>query len=661
MASVLAIAAVTPPQEHPLLHELGLFSSPTSKRKLSPRRSSYFDNHSDPLQEQHAHSDSVSPAQHCGLSPRRVHSLPRAWERRPATPYVARNDAQKIWKRVPLGVVGASDEQKWRKETSKLNTRPVKRLRVTHLGEDQDKENVDYVGSKWEEDGMATPSPKRKALEYGDFSGRAWEPGQNMPNSVDIEESAEDADLHDTIDYSTASPELGTRHVSDILADEPSVEDDDAVSVALLDTILPSIDAEGPDVASIPVTHPSPASHMIGPMASPSKASEKVSTAHSGSCSDNNQDEIAIARKILASAEASLEDENAAYLWGFLSRSKARKDAQEHFEQRDPAHREAVIEVDNEAAEKPTSVYAGDASVTSPEPEDASTKLAPSMPNDLLLSPRRSSRLITRLPIPQKSLSKPTATIALKRLNGSEFVANNRETQSIAVATRTNTRSNKFGAFSVKTRLIQLTAAIEAREVSVAPLERCEASNDETVTTKRKERKEVVWAETLARYQDGSESLKDSDVRQKENIANTVLEVEEGEDRPSSPEAMPKPETNPDTETKPETLAEQSIQGLLQMLKDKDKDKSRGSIKKVRKLRRLNGGSVNGTPAPKRFMNTQLPVPVGSKIPTFGASSFRSNKPKSVDSVKVAENATEAVKNEEGVQMRTRSRNLKSV
>ncbi len=665
MSSVLALATVTPPQEHPLLHDLALFSSPTSKQKNSSQRSPYFSNNSDPLQDQLAETDSVSPTKHCGLSPRRVQSLPRAWERRPATPYVARNDAQKIWKRVPLGVAGADDEQKWRKETSKLNTRPVKRLRVAQIGEDEDKENVDYIGSKWEEDGLATPSPKRKALECGHCPERETEQDQNTPTSVDVDEDADDTDLLDETNYGTASPELGTGHLSDLVADESSVEGEEASPVAALDGIIPTLEVEEPVVASSLVTHSSPASQTSGSMAFPPESPKRPSPAKCSARSEDNQHGVATATNVLASAEVSLEDENAAYLWGFLSRSKARKDIQEHFERGNPVHIEAAIEAEHEAAEEPIGLCTGDSSATKPEPEDAPMSLAPaswltSLQADLLLSPRRSSRLTTRLPIPQNPVSKPVTTIALKRLNGSEFVANHRETQSIAVATRTNTRSNKLGALHVKTRLIQLTAEVKAREVSVTALAGCEGSKDETATTKRTKRKEVVWAETLARYQDGSEPLKDSYVRQRETATGIVAELMEEELYSSSPEWSPEPEANHDTETKPETLADQSIQGLLQMLKDKDKDKSRSGVRKVRKMRKLKGGSMNGTPAPKKFTNTQLPVPVGSKIPTFGASSLRANKTKSVDSDKAEQTAPEAAKTEDGVQTRTRSKNLKA-
>jgi hypothetical protein len=48
------------------------------------------------------------------------------------------------------------------------------------------------------------------------------------------------------------------------------------------------------------------------------------------------------------------------------------------------------------------------------------------------------------------------------------------------------------------------------------------------------------------------------------------------------------------------------------LIHDKNKT-ARGGAKKVRKLRKSNSGSVNGTPAPKK---TSLPIPVGSRLTT---------------------------------------------
>ncbi|KAJ9608151.1 hypothetical protein H2200_007139 [Cladophialophora chaetospira] len=645
-----ALVTTTPSRDHPLVQKRSLSSSPISKQKTSPQRSPYFNCHSDPLQ------DEEKDTQHCGLSPRRVHSLPRAWERRPATPYVARNDAQKIWKRVPLGVVSAADGQKWRKETTKLNTRPVKRLRVAHLEEDEDKENVRYIGSKWEDDGLATPSPKRKALECGVLPAREQD-------SIETDELEDDNEQLDKSDHDIASPELGIPRVSDIHADEAPDEAGDNGRLDVLDVTVPLLESEELNAPSSAVTDSPPTSESTEAMASLSNTLTKSASAHSAPGITDEEGDVAMARSTLASVETSVEDENEAYLWGFLSRTKARKEAKEHAEQENPILLEEATQSEEDEVEELALMYLDHMPMTTLQSREDPTDLPPVDQPEAPLSPRRSSRLTTRLPIPQKSVSKPSATITLKRLNGAEFVANNRETQSIAVATRQNTKSNKFAAIPVKIRLFQLTAEAKARESTIAFLGAPNTSNEETTTSKRRKRKKVVWSETLATYQDGSEPLKDSVVRDKESIAEIVTAVAQGQDGPP-PDAASESESepNPSTESKQETLADQSLQGLLKMLKEKDKNKaSKGGVRKVRNLRRLNGGSVNGTPAPKKFTNTQLPVPVGSKIPTFGPSSSMAEKAKSVDGAQAQGNGSEAVKAEEGVQTRTRSRNLKSV
>ncbi|KIW73756.1 hypothetical protein PV04_01849 [Phialophora macrospora] len=650
----LAPGMATPPREQPLLLDHDLRPSPTATQKRSPQRSPCFINFSDPLPEEDEENALTSASTHCGLSPRRVQSLPRAWERRPAIPYAARNDAQKIWKRVPLGVVGATDGQKWRKETSKLNVRPVKRLRVTHLEEDEDKENVDYVGSKWDEDGLATPSPRRKVLECGEPTGHAMEEDQNMQAFSQSDKRKGEYGSLDEAHHDTASPELGTCEPSAILGGVSSAEGEEAASPLVLDVVLPSVEATDHGSSPAALTSPSPTSEPKKAMAPPPRSPNNNLTAQTVPSNDDKQDVVASAHSTLGAVESSLEDENAAYLWGFLSRTRARKEAREQTEHNIPIQREDEAKAVR-VAEESKSLQVEKVSATTPEPDDDPLTLPAANSSNVVLSPRRSSRLTTRLPRPQNPVSTPTATISLKRLNGPELAANNREVQSIAVATRQNTKCNKFGAISVKIRLIQLAAEAKVRESSGISSKGAGLSSLESSTTSTKQKK-VVWAETLATYQDGSEPLSESALPDEVVKAEEVPGVEEEEGQPVELE----PDPGPDADRIEGIVAEQSMQGLFQMLRERNKN--RGGMKKVRRLRRLNGGSVNGTPAPKKFTNTQLPVPVGSKPPTF-ASSHAAEKTKFLDKdgAKLEANASESAKTNEGVQTRTRSRKLKSV
>jgi hypothetical protein len=182
---------------------------------------------------------------------------------------------------------------------------------------------------------------------------------------------------------------------------------------------------------------------------------------------------------------------------------------------------------------------------------------------------RRSSRLTTRLP----RLQKPVKTLALKRLNGTGFTSMQKETQSLALATRANTKTNKANALSVHMKLIQLQA--ESR----AGWEEANLIRDENRKRKRKG-KEVTWDEMLARSQDGS-------------VVRKSYEEEANEEPKIAAEEI--------TEVPTETIVEPTEQPVVEEVKP---------LRKVRNLRRLTAGTVNGTPAPKKM--TSLPVPVAS-------------------------------------------------
>ena len=593
-----------------------------------------------------SNSTTSSPQRYI-LSPPHVRFLPRAWERRPATPFIARNESRKIWKRVPLEAVGSNIEKKWRRETQKLKTRPVKRLRVTHLGEEDNKENVDYVASKWIEE-MTTPSPKRKPLECGVLAQQKIETA-NMRPSVEVDEKDDEDEEFDDV-YHTASPELGTRYAFEILEEQGSDDGEGVASPFVLDTVLASVEAEDTASAFTQPTDPADASSttlaLSTAMASLSKA--PISLTQLEHAEEENQ-EIVIARHTLEPVDTTTEQDDTAYLYGFLSRTRARKAAKQAVQ--DPPQSIDTMEGRDELAVEPTCLHVEDASQTTPDRYDAPTTLPEPKEPEITMSPRRSSRLTTRLPLPQKPVSKLPSKISLKKLTGVDSTAKKPQTPSVAVATRQNTNSNKYGAITVKYRLNQLHAEAKARESSAGDVEAEEQASEETAIKKRKNKrgKAVNWAETLATFQDESEAQEDLAVTEGDAAPE---EQQEGEEQLVEPEEG----TIPNTEEAAGTLAEESMQTLLKLLQEKKK--SRGGMKKLRRLRRLNAGSVNGTPAPKKFTNTNLPVPVGSKL---AVSSSANNKEDDIDTTTAASSSPpEAAV--DGIQTRTRStRNTQAV
>ena len=649
MASELAVATPSRKQQEPVTS-----SSPCVTYTNTISKSPYFVRPSVSSQGQAIEANAGNGIEHSGLSPRRVQSLPRAWERRPAIPYVPRNEAQKIWKRVPLGVVGITEGPKWRKKTSKLSARPVKTLRVTHLGEDADKENVDYAASKWEEDGTTTPSPRRKTVECGVRTApETAAKHHSMPVEADdgIDEQVE----LDEINHGTSSPELETPSVAGSVQEPQTPEDEEATPSIVSDAILPSIELEGPGKSLAVVAH-CPAVPM-SPQAMGSPAKRLVEALHvdDEASDEQDQDEVATPGDTLSPVNSDTADDGTAFLYAFLSRTRARKEAKEPTDQETAVQPEATEEVEEISEDLPSSPTK-DVSVATPEPDDAPSDLSQANEASIIFSPRRSARFTTRLPRAQNSVTTPIATIFFKPLSGPDLAANLRENQSVAVATRQNTRCNKFGAIPVKIRLIQLGAEARVRDGSEVPAEACQTSDQDSSTTRKsKKRKGVCWAETLATYQDGSDPLKDPSVLEEALAAVAVIKEMGLKDEQT---VKADPDTCPNAEPVKETLADISMQSLVQKLREQNKD--RGGMKKVRRLRRLNGGSVNGTPAPKKFTGTHMPVPVGSKLPTFTTSSSAAEKERTASSDIAASIQKGTAQAEEGVQTRTRSKNAKS-
>lgn len=512
---------------------------------------------------------SSSPRDHRARSrftftPQRTKTVPRAWERRPATPYQARNEAQKIWKRVPLSSITANASDSWNKADRARASRPVKKLRIAEDGLGEDKENINYIASKWDEDRRDSSSPKRKiagftainrdgkpayearvnAVMIGDVPSVALSDVEDPDSDLSNDENSENVDgvIEEEDDVSQDS-----RSADEAMSDGVIAEDETVIDAALLDRDHPATREE----AEPPIT---------------------LNTAEA------LMPQAAAGTKVAIPAG---EDETA-FLHDFLSRARAQKAARQQPEQQSIGdelvqHLPEVENIGEDISEQASPVKStGDIDGPRFHPESDGTILQPdSQPEAEQLSPcRRSSRLITRLPRPQKQITALPSSIALKRLTGAEFISQ-KETQSVALMTRTNTKRNKGVAITPKQRLMQLTAEAIANPPTALT---------ENAKNKRKRAKEVTWAEQLTRFQ----------------THTPVLRSMEGEepDQPESPVA-------PDTVEEEEVLPVRSLES-----EETATEKEKKQVRKVRKLRKLNVGTCNGTPAPKRTIS--LPVPVAS-------------------------------------------------
>lgn len=441
---------------------------------------------------------------------------------------------------MPLASINSTQTENWRKGDGQLIMRPVKRLRVTHVGQqEQDKENVDYVNSKWDKVmGNEGESPKRKIAHFVD-----WELADEYKESVD--NVKDDATTEETVE-ARKQPDT-TEHVLPV-----------------------AVDLEGDGESA-----------TLGGARKPLEpARDQATTTESISPSQENL-------LLRPTSTLSVDHEDTAYLNDFLSRARAQKAAKscsslENVNMDGDAVEEGELMVENEdtgVAEIDTDqdgIVGGSDPVLAPQDD-----LEPN-----LCSPRRSSRLITRLPRPQKPVTSITSNITLKRLNGTEFIAMQKETQSLALTTRTNTKRNKGLAQSVHHRLRQLDAEARVKQPETGGAE------GEGSKKKRKKNKEVGWAEELARCQDGT-IMRPSEQATDMNEADVDLPLESGEP----------------CEKESNTMAAER--------------QEKKQVKKVRKLRKLNVGTVNGTPAPKKTLNFEIaPAPAINVERDIGMSKF---------------------------------------
>ncbi|EXJ95036.1 hypothetical protein A1O1_00154 [Capronia coronata CBS 617.96] len=550
----------------------------------------------------------LSPStRHYTFTPQRTQAPPRAWERRPATPYVPRTEAQKIWKRVPLGAIDLSDGHSWRKVPQPADRRSVKRLRVAQTN-GEDKENEDYVTSKWDEDGMVANSPKRKLFGYdGATQGETTSDESDEPSTRISRDSNGRSDKDDNVinEQTERDPAIATSVEDvDVSISIPAVQisngDNGTSSQEARDPLVPEpvssecVDSVNSSASSLPEATPS--DHNLSTFksnaqpCSPQAETEPQRLSHEGS-------DVPRLGEVV---NFPIDHDDFPFLQNFLSQRQARKAAKMETAQEDAQQpvgpEEVADQITQEPAtappqgmEQPVNGAMGDMNTTlsghvNSDPttgHDQSVALEPDQGVDANISSpcRRSSRLNTKLAGPKRPVATLPSNISLKRLNGNEFIATQREGQSLAIVTRSNTKRNKGPAVSVKVKLIQLRAEAEARGLNATaatPIGNYGADGTKKAATR------VKWDGILARFEDGSVVENMPDVEAPcEAAKETGCDSGDvaAEDQP--PHEPRKAEDEAQAQEKP--------------------------ARKVRKLRKLNAGTVNGTPAPKR--TTSIPVP----------------------------------------------------
>ena len=523
---------------------------------------------------------------HYTFTPTRLKPRPRAWERKASTPYLSRHDAQKIWKRVPLQGVSANVNATWRKGETKDDgvMRPVKKLRTTTVAGSDNKETQGFVISKWEKRDEIEGTPRRRQPQttfeiYSSVNGTTSSPSQP---EAQLNMSATDTTTTDMKEAATAREEDNIDGVS--VDDDSEMLPFERFSPAhqYVDPQLLELDQrgstfpEGDDIVPASMAQKYPA-QPLSRAANLTRVLQQGSVDHTlvgtPSCTPSTVDntyEKDTGNVVEQSADdkvstqlAQADHDDTSYLQKFLLRAQAQRVAKSQSIEapREPSNDQSIEpgsehrlfdEVDEDEPYKPE--FSSQESNEDEAESQASSDC------------RRSARTVTRLPRLQKPSTTVPSNISLRRLDGSEFISMQKDIQNLALTTRANTKKNKCTAVSVRQRLMQLQAEVWQDVEDEKPA--------------KKTRKTVAWAETLARFQDddGKELAVEAALLETTNTAQPLHE-----------------------DTAASTEAPQLLQSELS-----EPETTKESKKRVRRQRKANSGTENGTPAPKRTMEMMI-------------------------------------------------------
>ena len=554
---------------------------------------------------------------HNGVSftPKRLKPQPRAWERKPSTPFAPRGEGQKIWKRFPLQNMATSINASWRKESSRGDgiMRPVKRLRVGASADDGYNGGVDYVVAKWDTEASPEKKGRRKApiiyeepaSETDSSSSEEYAPSfseqvESLPKETGAKAMPEECDQPALDEESTTQPKLKVAVQSEQSprrrSPESSEGNNDAAAQLLeeADVFLRIFPQTSPTTSASTEAQsgPSPAHTETTELDEIMSPELDMGQLHNQGYSPEIQLKFEFGKEQLPEEQllpalTYVDPDDTSYLQDFLLRSRAQKAAKIHPMQ--------PIKTNHEKSTSTTSTDSEDglfisktraATPGSPPPnppiesstaidEDDDTEAKASSPC------RRGSRT-TRLPRPQKPSATLPSSIALRRLNGTEFISIQREAQSLAVTTRGNTRKNRGGGVGVKARLLQLKSEADSDADTLVTAE----------DVPNKIGKRISWAETLAKFQEFNE--------------------------------IP-PSSSSDTEA-PEQAPEQSPRAVAEIQEVTADPEEKRSTRRVKRLRKESAGSVNGTPAPKRSIEILLEDAAQTTGQTTGPGSDQTGK-----------------------------------
>jgi hypothetical protein len=434
-------------------------------------------------------------------------ALPRAWERKPATPFAPRTDTHKIWKRCEklLGMWGYK-----REGAPSENGRSVKRLRV----DDGVNKGAGFLGTRYEDLGEGG---RRKAW-------CAVELDEGICLVADEEMSAED--VFAALDKATFSSLM-----LDTARDDIAAGDSRAAGAEAAEEETSSFQTAHDDLAFVRPFRPRSAQimsdskridAMIDKLASPisfkrigrkrnSRVTEdKIADVEQRGRIQKDQrpqnatdtpDDLETQTtndscKTPASPSKDLsmtETDDREYLHAFITRAKARKAARAMVGSESSSTETSRPVASSPRTRSRTALAMLDRKSSPPSVTGEVGLLGPTVEQNSVMLPglgetsplRKSSR--TRLQRPQRNQPAVPCTIHFRRSNGTEFIfLQKTDAQQIALATRSNTRRNRGEGLGPKMKL-------EALSVQAPP-------SPTKIERKRKNSKQVSWDEGLAYF-----------------------------------------------------------------------------------------------------------------------------------------------------------------
>lgn len=462
---------------------------------------------------------------HYNFTPKISKSVPRVWERRPATPFAPRTTSHKIWKRCET--MGTQRHAGIRKDNAQSGMwRAVKRMKVGEVRQvdeaGQENGDGDSVGTRYErlEQAESEAEVRRKVATAAccECSNDAAEkakarhlfassqPTRIIPPFFEIAEGRYNCYPPAAEEHQKGDGTLITRNESLTSAKPPPPRARDG---KFCDPKVEAMFDGNASPASIDMkTNESWSRASGGEVATRTrsgfsrkpevqKALNEISPMETQVVIDPHEDAPStVGQRVEAAPKISFttEGDDTEYLHAFLTRARAERAARTIKRPEKQASTDHVkATVSSAPTRSRTALTTLDKNSPSPQKQQKREKLAEEcveegtiLPDMTATSPTRKGGRV-RPPRPQRHQPAIPSSIPFRRSDGPDLITLEKtETQHLATKTKTNTRRNKGEAVQPKMKLEVLSSQTQVSPVKAA--------------RKRKSNKQVSWDEGLAYF-----------------------------------------------------------------------------------------------------------------------------------------------------------------